>query len=36
MPDAEFAVIPASHISNIEAAPAFTALLERFLAEQPS
>jgi 3-oxoadipate enol-lactonase len=36
MPDAELAVIPASHISNIEAAPAFTALLERFLAEQPS
>lgn len=33
MPDAKVAVLPASHLSNIEAAPEFTALLRRFLSD---
>ena len=32
MPDAELAPVPASHLSNIEAAAAFTGAMRRFLA----
>ncbi|TFW32892.1 3-oxoadipate enol-lactonase [Massilia horti] len=33
IPNAQVAVLPASHLSNIEAAPEFTALLRNFLAD---